>query len=216
MALVFYHGHGSPFSWRVWLALEHLAVPYELKILSFADNDTTKPEFVAINPRHHVPTITDEGDALWESTVLLEYLDERFGKGARRLYPGDVKNRGRIRRLVREMEEYLYREGIDKIVDEYFWKGDVPPDAAVLEKARGRVAEELKYLEKELRGDFFAGAEPCAADFVMAPLLGYVKRITFRKPESKLTDLVPAGLQAWGKRMWDLPYFDKTFPPHWR
>ena len=23
MALDFYHGHGSPFSWRVWLALEH-------------------------------------------------------------------------------------------------------------------------------------------------------------------------------------------------
>ena len=56
MALDFYHGHGSPFSWRVWLALEQLAVPYNLKVLSFQDNDTTKPEFVAINPRHQVPT----------------------------------------------------------------------------------------------------------------------------------------------------------------
>ena len=35
MALDFYHGHGSPYSWRVWLALELKAIPYELKLLSF-------------------------------------------------------------------------------------------------------------------------------------------------------------------------------------
>ena len=71
-------------------------------------------------------------------------------------------------------------------------------------------------MEKELRGDFLAGSQPTAADFVLAPLLGYVKRITARKPESKLTELVPAGIEAWGKRMESLPYFEKTFPPHWK
>ena len=36
MALDFYHGHGSPFSWRVWLALESKAVDPRLRVLSFA------------------------------------------------------------------------------------------------------------------------------------------------------------------------------------
>lgn len=27
MAIDFYHGHGSPYSWRVWLALEAKALP---------------------------------------------------------------------------------------------------------------------------------------------------------------------------------------------
>src|SRR5438105_5399606 len=103
MALDFYHGHGSPYSWRVWLALEYKAIPYQLKLLSFAEGDTRKPEFVAINPRHQVPTIVDEGFALWESTVILEYLDERFDTGAK-LYPGDARERARIRRLTRESE----------------------------------------------------------------------------------------------------------------
>src|SRR5258708_32428012 len=67
MALDFYHGHGSPYSWRVWLALEHKKIPYQLKLLSFQNEDTKKPEFVAINPRHTVPTIVDDGYALWES-----------------------------------------------------------------------------------------------------------------------------------------------------
>ena|SRR6267154_3255760 len=35
MAIVFYYGLGSPFAWRVWLALEHKKLPYELRVMSF-------------------------------------------------------------------------------------------------------------------------------------------------------------------------------------
>lgn len=216
MALVFYHGHGSPYSWRVWLALEQLRVPYELKVLSFSAGDTTKPEFVAINPRHTVPTIVDEGYALWESEAILAYLDERFAQGAPVLYPGDARSRSRIHRLSREAQEYLNVQGVDRIVDEYFWKGEAPPDEKRLAEARGRVGEELAYFAKELRGDYLAGNAPTAADLVLYPMVAYVKRITFRKPESKLTELIPAPLAAWASRIESMPYFDKTFPPHWR
>jgi glutathione S-transferase len=218
MSLVFYHGHGSPYSWRVWLALEHLGVPYELKVLSFADKDTEKPEFVAINPRHQVPTITDEGFALWESTVILEYLDERTRdpNPARRLYPGDIRERARIRRIVREVEAYLGVEGIDPIVEEFFYKEEGKQDAQCIEKARTRVAEELNGLQAQLRGPFLAGDAPTAADYVLYPYFGYVNRITFRKPAARLTELVPPAIAAWGKRIESLAFFDKTFPPHWK
>jgi hypothetical protein len=46
--------------------------------------------------------------------------------------------------------------------------------------------------------------------------VGYVNRITFRKPETKLTELVPAPLAAWARRIEAWPFFDKTFPPHWK
>jgi glutathione S-transferase len=216
MALVFYHGHGSPYSWRVWLALEQLRVPYELKVLSFSAGDTRKPEFVALNPRHTVPTVVDDGYALWESEAILGYLDERFAAGAPVLYPGDARSRARIRRLSREAQEYLNIPGVDRIVDEYFWKGDAPPDAAKLAEARECVARELEYFAKELRGDYLAGNTPTAADLVLYPMVAYVKRITARKPESKLTELIPEALAKWAARIEALPYFEKTFPPHWR
>ena len=214
MALDFYHGHGSPFSWRVWLALEFKGVPYNLKILSFQSEDTKKPEFVALNPRHTVPTIVDDGYALWESMAIVEYLDERFAVGAK-LYPGDLKARARIRRLIREMEEHLGKP-MDTIVDELFWKGDAAPDKDKIEAARKTLKEELAYFAKELRGKFIAGDTPCAADFVMMPFLGYVSRVDFRKPETRLTELVPAELLEYKKRIEALPYYDKTFPAHWR
>jgi glutathione S-transferase len=215
MALDFYHGHGSPFGWRVWLALEHAGIAYNLKILSFQAGDTRKPEFVALNPRHQVPTIVDDGFVLWESGAVLEYLDERFKPDAR-LYPGDARERARIRRLGREAENYLHTEGVDVIVDEYFWKGEAPPDAERLGKARTKVGEELEYFAKELRGDYLCGSQMTAADIVLYPSVAYAKRVTVRKPESKLTELIPPALAAWARRIESLPYFDKTFPPHWR
>jgi glutathione S-transferase len=215
MALDFYHGHGSPFSWRVWLALEAKAVMYDLKVLSFQNNDTTKPEFVQINPRHQVPTIVDNGFALWESVVILEYLDERFATGTK-LYPGDTATRARVRRLVMEAENYLYNEALSPITDELFWSGDKAPDAERIAKAREKLARELEYFAKQVRGKFLAGDVPTAADFVLAPCLQYCKRITFRKPETKLDELMPAALRDYNKRIESLPYFDKTYPPHWR
>lgn len=215
MAVIFYHGHGSPFSWRVWLALEAKSIPYELKVLSFQNEDTKKPEFVAINPRHQVPTIVDDGYAMWESLAILEYLDDRFTSGSK-LYPGDAANRGRVRRLVAEVEAYLYREGISPIVDDLFWSGDKGPNAEVVTKARDKLKEELEYMSKELKGKFLAGDTLTAADCVLGPCLQYCKRITFRKPETKLDELIPAALRDYNKRIESLPYFDKTYPPHWR
>ena len=39
MALTFYYGSGSPYGWRVWLALEHKQITYELKTMSFSAGD---------------------------------------------------------------------------------------------------------------------------------------------------------------------------------
>ena len=215
MAVDFYHGHGSPYSWRVWLALEHKQVPYTLKVLSFAAGDTKKPEFVAINPRHQVPTIVDDGFAVWESMAILEYLEERFPQG-RPLFPGDVRNRARIRRLGAEAQAYARQEAIDPIVDEFFWKDGAPPDVDRVAKAREVLERELEVFAGELQGGFLAGSEPTAADFMLYPEVGYVKRITARKPETKLSELIPAEIAEWAKRIEALPYFDKTFPPHWK
>ena len=218
MALDFHHGHGSPYSWRVWLALEHKGIPYNLKVLSFSDGDTTKPEFVAINPRHQVPTIVDDGFALWESTAILEYLDERFAhEASKRLFPGDIKSRARVRRLVREAEAYIGTEGVNVFVEEYFYgEAGAEPNAKRVEAAREVIKRELAMFAGELKGPFLAGDSPSAADFVLYPWIGYVRRITVRKPETKLVEVLTEPIVAWAKRLESLPYYDKTFPPHWK
>ena len=72
MALDFYHGHGSPYSWRVWLALEFKGIPYNLKVLSFAEKDTTKPESALGNVMP--PAISDYKKRI----EALPYFDKTF------------------------------------------------------------------------------------------------------------------------------------------
>ena len=35
MPIVFFYGSGSPYAWKVWLALEHKRLSCELRVLSF-------------------------------------------------------------------------------------------------------------------------------------------------------------------------------------
>ena len=106
MAPTLYYGSGSPYAWRAQLALEHKALPYELKLLSFSAGDTRKPEFLALNPRHQVPVLVDGDFTLYESNAIVEYIDEAYpGRGAP-LFPGDAKTRAVIRRMILEVDNY--------------------------------------------------------------------------------------------------------------
>ena len=97
LALTFYYGAGSPYAWRVWFALEHKAIPYDRKVLSFADGDLKKPEFVAVNPRGKVPAIVDGDMHLYESAAIVEYLEDVHPDSGNRLFPGAVRDRALVR-----------------------------------------------------------------------------------------------------------------------
>src|SRR3546814_18292110 len=67
MALTLYYGSGSPFAWRVWLALEYKALSYDLKVLSFDRREHKTADYLTLNPRGEVPVLVDDGFALYES-----------------------------------------------------------------------------------------------------------------------------------------------------
>ena len=79
MALTLHYASGSPYAWRVWLALEHKGIPYELKLLSFDKGDLATSAFRALNPRGRVPALEDDGFALYElaTAVLFTKPEER-------------------------------------------------------------------------------------------------------------------------------------------
>src|SRR4051794_37399111 len=163
MAITLYYGSGSPFAWRVQLALEHKALPYERKVLSFSAGDTRKPEFVALNPRHRVPTIVDGDFVLYESNAIVEYLEEAYPGRGQPLFPGDVKCRALIRRLIMEVDNY-FDKAIDEITTQAFFAKPEERDEVKIVAARKAVMEEYALFTKAMRGDFLAGPLS-AADF---------------------------------------------------
>ncbi len=76
----------TPNGVKVSIALEELALPYEVHRVSFDTNDQTSPEFLSLNPNNKIPAIIDpQGPggkplALFESGAILVYLAEKAGK----------------------------------------------------------------------------------------------------------------------------------------
>src|SRR5262245_31313713 len=57
MAIDVYWGSGSPYSWRVLLALEHKGLAYESHVLHLGMQEHKAPHMLAINPRGRVPVL---------------------------------------------------------------------------------------------------------------------------------------------------------------
>ena len=212
MALAFYYGSGSPYAWRVWLALEYKRIPYEQKVMSFSAGDLRKPDYLAINPRHKVPAIVDDGFSMYESTAILEYLDEKYA--GPKLFPGDLRQRALARRMVQEADQY-YAVAMDELVDQVLFTSREKWDADKIAKGRDAVAQELVLWESLLRGDYLAG-ELSAADFTLYPFIALTLRMEKKKPDLDVQGMIGAKVTGWMKRIEALPYFQKTWPPHWK
>ena len=85
----------TPNGWKASVALEEMALKYEVHSLDLMKGDQKTPEFLAINPNGRIPAIvdTDEDDfAVFESGAVMIYLAEKTGQ----LLPTDVKGRSRV------------------------------------------------------------------------------------------------------------------------
>jgi len=214
MALIFYCLSGSPFSWKVWLSLESKNLAYDLKLLSADAGDLRSPAFKEINPRGRVPVIVDDGFVLAESSAIVEYLEDRYSRSGVALWPHDAKARAIARRIAAESDNYVYPHVRRLVVELLMRRGQ--PDADVVAEAKSALVSELAAMELAIVGPFAAGAEPCAADFTLYPLMAILRRIRAMRPASDVGSAMPAGVRDWMSRMEELPYFGTTFPPHWR
>jgi len=214
MAMVLHYGSGSPYAWRAQLALEHKALPYKLKILSFSAGDTRKPEFLALNPRHRVPVLVDGDFVLYESNAIVEYLDDAYATTGARLFPGDARTRAIARRFIMEVDND-FDAALDPLITEAFGKKPEERDPEAIAAARKAVQEELRMFTKAMRGDFLAGPLS-AADFAFYPLVAFVKRCEVKLPDLDADGVLTPELRAWKARIERLPFFDKTIPPHWK
>jgi glutathione S-transferase len=215
MTLVFHYVSGSPFAWKVWLALEHKQIPYDLRVLSADAGDLKKPGFLAISPRGKVPAIIDGGFTLYESSAIVEYLEDAYRDCGGPLWPRDAQARAVARRIAAEADAYIYPH-VRKLVVELVMRREGEPDATAVAQARAALTQEFALMARSLQGPFATGPEPSAADFALYPMTAALARISARRPDHALDAVVPESVNRWKRQIETLPYFDKTMPPHWR
>jgi glutathione S-transferase len=219
MAIELYWVSGSPFSWRVMLALEVKHLPYESHLLERGRGDLQKPEFLAMSPRGQVPVLRDGEVTVYESLAILAYLDRKYPEP--RLFGHSPEEAARVWQAVFECALYLDEPGERFILPLYF--GESAEKEGQVREAIPLFQRELARLEEALKARSWVAVDVLSgADLVAYPVIRSLLRAA-AKPEAERFphQLLPFDeryprLAAWMARIEALPGFDRTFPPHWR
>ena len=103
-----YSGPLSLFSRKVEIALHEKGLPFERVMVSLsqaAGYAPKHPAVLAANPKAQVPVLVDGDLTLFDSTLILEYLEDAYPKP--QLFPADAKMRARCRLFELEADEIL-------------------------------------------------------------------------------------------------------------
>jgi len=162
-------GPVSPYVRKVLAVCEMKGVPYRLDpIVPFFGGE----KFSALNPLRRVPIFIDDKVSISDSTVICEYLEERYP--APPLLPVDLAERAQARWVeefadTRMGDVFIWRIFYEAVVNPFIWQK--PRDK---EKIARAVAEELPEvmgcLERLAPADGFLFGHPSIADITVAAL----------------------------------------------
>ncbi|MFK7978097.1 MAG: glutathione S-transferase family protein [Halioglobus sp.] len=93
--LELYHNNMSVCAQKVRLVLREKGLTPKEHHMMLRNGDVHEPEYLALNPKGVVPTLVIDGQAIVESTIICEYLEEAYPKPA--LMPSDPLARARVR-----------------------------------------------------------------------------------------------------------------------
>jgi len=105
MALDLYWGSGSPYSWRVQLALEYKRLDYVSHELQFSKQEHKSPQMLRMNPRGRVPVLKDGELVVFESLACLYYLDRKLPEPA--IFGRTPEEAATVMRVICEYQAYV-------------------------------------------------------------------------------------------------------------
>lgn len=158
----------SPYVRKVLVCLDLKGIDYRIDpIVPFFGNE----QFTDISPVRRIPVLIDESITLSDSTVICEYLEERYPSPP--LYPSTPQARARARWLeefadTRLGEVFIWRYFNELVIKRFVW-GEETDGAVIKNTLEIEIPSVLDYLERELpsEGAFFFG-EIGIADIAVA------------------------------------------------
>ncbi len=219
MALEIYWGSGSPYSWRVLLALEYKRLTYDSHPLQFSKQEHKLPQLLRMNPRGRVPVLKDGDYIVFESLACLQYLDRKYPEYP--LFGTSAEEAGTIMRVICEYQAYA-EQYVTQIVAAVFLD-QLDQMAEEVTKAMHIVGGEARTIEGRLsKSEWLVGEQPSAADLTVFPGIMLLRRAMEKREAGDLRsrflpmEATYPAIARWIQRMGQLPGYERTYPPHWR
>jgi len=87
MKIALYYSPGAC-SFAPHVALIEIGLPFELIKFSTMDRENYSEDYLAVNPKGHIPALSIDGFVLTENPAILTFLGRRFPEA--KLYPGNA------------------------------------------------------------------------------------------------------------------------------
>lgn len=169
--MTLYTGSNDPFSHRARIVLAEKNVTYETHII---EPENLPEDLIDLNPYSSVPTLVDRDLVLYNSRVIMEYLDERFPHPP--LMPVDPVSRATSRLMLHRIDH-----------DWYALLGDLTgTDEVKKEKARNEFQNSLASIAPILEAKpYFMSDDYSLVDCSIAPLLWRLNEFGIQLTEVK-------------------------------
>jgi len=172
--------YGTPISTyvrTVRLLLEEAGVEYDIKEVGIFNGENTSAEYLTKNPFGKVPTLEVDGEVLYETAAITDYLDTVVASN--KFSPSNPLSKARMRQIMAIIDSYFYPSAIITIViqrlivpsqggktDENAVKNAVAPAKTALE-----AIESLS-----VGSPYLLGSELSIADFYLIPIFIYLSQ----------------------------------------
>ncbi|MDP9893362.1 glutathione S-transferase [Variovorax boronicumulans] len=198
-----YSGPLSMFGAKVEIAAREKGVAFELTMVPFTKDDAYEPkhpEVLRVNAvKQQVPVLVDDAVALFDSTQIFEYLEDRYPTPA--LWPEGIADRARARQLEQKADEVFF----PNVIKLFGLQNDMQSAPAVAACA----ACARYYAEME---GLLAGREYLAGPYSFADIAFYMACIFADRKGAGMTDATPR-LIAWRNRVRDRPAVHAVVDP---
>ena len=229
-----HHALGSTCSQRVRMALAEKALSWISRPIDFAKEEQLSARYLAINPNGLVPTLIHAGQAIADSSVIMEYLEDVFPE--RPLRPITALARARMREWCAYLDEvatpatrvpsfhYLFSTNLRAMDAQQRWRYAErrPLRRAFYHRigAEGFQPDELEEAQRQLRETLLRAEavltrQPYLVDDALSladlSLLPTMMRLQDLRMQALWSDC--SGVQAWMARLIARPSFASAYPP---
>lgn len=192
-----YSGPLSLYTAKTRIALAEKGLDYELISVNWSRvsrYEPKHPDVVRINPKEQVPCLVDDGGVeIYDSTLIAEYLEDRYPSPA--LFPTEPAAKAACRLLELEADEVLFPSVWTLIATRFYPPGDDAADDSAERAAVDSIGRYYDRLEAKI-----GGREWLAGVYSVADIAHYV----FFSAAAGLGEAIPErcpNLLGWLERM---------------
>ena len=183
-----------PFGQKVRIVLAEKSLTYELIQIDLAQADQRRPEFLRLNPFARVPVLVDEDTTVYDSTIIVEYLEDEYPEPPVLPTIGSSAQRARAR-LFEDFADTSFTPQVGQLMAEMA-RAEADRDQGRLQRLHRSIERALDYLNHELTGSNFSPVTFRSRTSVRATRTGAERvgpRSEHQPPQRRRVDKADAG-----------------------